>query len=198
MAPTAAFHTDRLVFSATNTDKTDHERIKLLLAEPSTQISGFGGPALPMTDALAEKLAKAFTSSLVAVYICLPKSPEEPKVAGEAIGIMRLGDIPPGGAHHRHTSFGIMFTPNHIGKGYGTEAMNWLLEYAFRGFNLHKVCGNTSAGNLPARKMYQKLGFEEEGVLKEHRWEGGEWGDEICLGLLASDWWKRKNLEKSV
>lgn len=46
MAPTAAFHTDRLVFSATNTDKTDHERIKLLLAEPSTQISGFGGPAL--------------------------------------------------------------------------------------------------------------------------------------------------------
>lgn len=35
--------------------------------------------------------------------------------------------------------------------------MNWLLEYAFRGFNLHKVCGNTSADNLPARKMYQKL-----------------------------------------
>lgn len=42
------------------------------------------------------------------------------------------------------TYFGIFFKSAEFqGKGYGTEAMNWLLEQAFKRFNLHKIRGET-------------------------------------------------------
>lgn len=43
------------------------------------------------------------------------------------------------------------------GKGYGTESMEWLLQQAFKRFNLHKVCGGTWDWNTPARKLYIKM-----------------------------------------
>ncbi|KAK4699600.1 hypothetical protein P7C70_g6660, partial [Phenoliferia sp. Uapishka_3] len=67
------------------------------------------------------------------------------------------------------------------GKGYGTEAMEWLLEQAFKRHNLHRLGGGTWAFNAPARRLYAKLGFTEEGVLREKWWIEGEWHDEIAL-----------------
>lgn len=66
-------------------------------------------------------------------------------------------------------------------KGYGTEAMEWLLEQAFKRFNLHKVAGEVYGWNTPARRLYRKVGFVEEGVRREHLWQEGAWQDEIEL-----------------
>ncbi|KAK4703041.1 hypothetical protein P7C70_g3178, partial [Phenoliferia sp. Uapishka_3] len=103
-------------------------------------------------------------------------------------GFMHLNPISQGMQHHRNVSFGIVLRPEFTGKGYGTEAMTWLLEQAFKRFNIHRVGGGTWGFNAPARAMYAKLGFIEEGVLKEKWWMEGEWQDEICLGMLAPAW----------
>ena len=42
------------------------------------------------------------------------------------------------------------------GKGYGTEAVAWLLAVAFERANLHRVELECNAGNVGARKVYEK------------------------------------------
>ncbi|KAK4700078.1 hypothetical protein P7C70_g6177, partial [Phenoliferia sp. Uapishka_3] len=123
-------------------------------------------------------------------------------MAGPPNGFMDLHGIPAGLQHHRNTNFSIMIRPEFtvidaLGKGYGTEAMNWLLAQAFYRFNLHRVGGGTWGFNAPARAMYKKVGFVEEGILKEKWWMEGEWQDEVCLGILASDWKARQESRSS-
>ncbi|KAL8292242.1 hypothetical protein RQP46_001708 [Phenoliferia psychrophenolica] len=180
MIPTPTFHTERLVFKAVNKDKVDIEHVKELNADPLTQAYA-NGTSKPYTDASAVKFLEYAERCLLAVYICLPKSADEFKVAGEVIGFMILGNRSPPDSPHRRSSFAIFFKPAGQDKGYGTEAMEWLLEQGFKSFNLHKIEGGTFGWNERARATYRKVGFREEGVLKEQMWQEGGWQDMIAL-----------------
>lgn len=49
------------------------------------------------------------------------------------------------------------------GKGYGTEAMQLLVNYSFQNLNMHKVELTVYDFNIRAFKSYTKLGFKKEG-----------------------------------
>lgn len=72
--------------------------------------------------------------------------------------------------------------------GYGREAFNLLLEYAFDHLNLHKVILNVHAYNTAAIKLYEQTGFVREGVNREGVFSKGEWFDTYSYGLLAREW----------
>jgi RimJ/RimL family protein N-acetyltransferase len=59
--------------------------------------------------------------------------------------------------------------------------------YAFHSLKLHKVYLKATSTNQPAIGMYRKLGFVEEGCLREHEYNRGEYVDEILLGILARE-----------
>lgn len=42
--------------------------------------------------------------------------------------------------------------------------------------------------NHRARRVYEKVGFVVEGVLREARSRNGEWVDEVVMGLLDREW----------
>ncbi|MBD7984291.1 GNAT family N-acetyltransferase [Sporosarcina sp. Sa2YVA2] len=69
-------------------------------------------------------------------------------------------------------------------KGFGREAFQLLLEFAFKELNLHKVVLRVFSFNERAIKLYQKLSFEEEGRLKEQLYRNGAWHDVVLMGLL--------------
>ncbi len=73
------------------------------------------------------------------------------------------------------------------GKGYGTEALILLLDYAFNRLNLHKVYLRTSPNFIEAISVYRKLGFIEEGRLREHYFCNGIYQDKILFGLLREE-----------
>ncbi len=52
------------------------------------------------------------------------------------------------------------------GKGYGTDAINTLVDYAFRELRLHCIYAEVLEYNLPSQKLFQKCGFELEGLLR--------------------------------
>lgn len=54
------------------------------------------------------------------------------------------------------------------GKGFGKEAMQLGLHYAFDMLNLRKISLEVLSENLAAIALYKKFGFEEEGTLKQH------------------------------
>lgn len=55
------------------------------------------------------------------------------------------------------------------GKGYGTTAIELLLDYLFNEYNAEKVILDTNLKNKGAQKFYERLGFEKIGV-RENCW----------------------------
>ena len=78
--------------------------------------------------------------------------------------------------------------PGDRGRGYGREAMELALRYAFHELGLHRVSLDVIADNLPAVQLYRKLGFQEEGRLRERVLRDGKRTDLIYMGLLCRDW----------
>ncbi|WP_164670090.1 GNAT family N-acetyltransferase [Virgibacillus doumboii] len=72
------------------------------------------------------------------------------------------------------------------GKGYGKEAMNLLLEYAFLEMNLHRLSLSVFSFNERAIKLYEKIGFQHEGKSRQSLFRNGEWHDIIHMGILQS------------
>lgn len=73
-------------------------------------------------------------------------------------------------------------------KGYGTEAVRLLLKFAFCDLNLHRVALQVFHNNLSAIRVYKKVGFVQEGVLRQAAYIDGEYVDIIMMGMLDEDY----------
>ncbi len=56
---------------------------------------------------------------------------------------------------------------SYLGKGYGKETLNELLNYGFDTLNLYRIQLNVISFNTPAIALYEKAGFQKEGTMKE-------------------------------
>lgn len=74
------------------------------------------------------------------------------------------------------------------GKGYGTDAMNLVLQFAFESLNLNRVSLTVFDYNERAVASYRKAGFREEGRLRQWMQRGGERHDLIFMGVLRDEW----------
>lgn len=77
------------------------------------------------------------------------------------------------------------------GKGYGTDAMNVLLGYAFRELNLARVNLSTFEYNPRAIRSYEKAGFVHEGRQRGALLRYGRRWDVVHMGILREEWEKR-------
>jgi len=85
----------------------------------------------------------------------------------------------------RHGEVGIVIgDKEQWGKGYGTCAIRLVIEHAFNKLNLHKLCAGVIKGNEASKRAFEKVGFETEGVLKEHFYLNGKYHDCYRLRLL--------------
>jgi RimJ/RimL family protein N-acetyltransferase len=74
------------------------------------------------------------------------------------------------------------------GKGYGTQAMQLILQYAFTELNLRRVTLTVFEYNTRAIRSYEKAGFQHEGRQRgEIIREGKRW-DVLTMGILREDW----------
>jgi RimJ/RimL family protein N-acetyltransferase len=97
------------------------------------------------------------------------------------VGNIKLGPI---NWVHRRADMGVLIGDRGCwGRGIGTEAVRLITQYAFDRLNLHKVTLGVYAGHEPALRLYQSLGFEIEGTLKEHLFSDGRYHDKIVMGV---------------
>lgn len=83
---------------------------------------------------------------------------------GAAIGTVDLYDFEP---HHRRVGIGILLDPLYQGNGLATEAMNVLMDYAFRFLKLHQLYVHIPIDNEPSKTLFTRCGFVLSGILKE-------------------------------
>ena len=83
-------------------------------------------------------------------------------------------------------NFRIMLGPaEHFGHGYGTEATRLVVDYARNVVGLHRISLDVFEFNPRARRVYEKCGFQVEGLLRDAlRWDG-EWVNGIAMSIVA-------------
>jgi RimJ/RimL family protein N-acetyltransferase len=73
------------------------------------------------------------------------------------------------------------------GRGHATDAVRTICRYGFEDMRLHKVTLTVVTENHAARRVYEKVGFVEEGRLRQVFRRDGKWYDMFTMGLLASE-----------
>lgn len=83
--------------------------------------------------------------------------------------------------------------------GYGTEAINLLLEYGFKYLNLHSIRLDLIAINERAHKCYLKCGFKDTGRSRDAVFLNGKYYEEFHMDILESefdgDYIRNKNVK---
>jgi len=74
------------------------------------------------------------------------------------------------------------------GKGYGKEALELVLQYAFHELNLRRVQLTVFSYNQSAIQLYKKLGFTQEGTYREFLERDGKTYDMLLFGMLKKEW----------
>ncbi|SOB76688.1 UDP-4-amino-4,6-dideoxy-N-acetyl-beta-L-altrosamine N-acetyltransferase [Marinobacter sp. LV10R510-11A] len=83
--------------------------------------------------------------------------------------------------------WGFYLTP-HAPKGTGRSLGNHALAIAFRTLGLHKVCGQALGFNERSIAFHKAQGFTKEGNLRDQHFDGKEFHDVACFGLLKHEW----------
>lgn len=107
------------------------------------------------------------------------------KDGDEHIGNIKLDHIDP---YHKFADLGIIIgEKKYWGKGYGQEACKLLLKYAFGILKLNKIILGVYSINIPAIKAYEKVGFKNEGRLKNIISFNGRFVDDILMGISKNE-----------
>ncbi|WP_234424930.1 GNAT family N-acetyltransferase [Clavibacter sp. VKM Ac-2542] len=93
----------------------------------------------------------------------------------------------------RAATLTVMIGSEHTGSGYGTDAVRTLVDYGFREMGLNRIQLHVFAYNARARATYRKVGFVEEGVLRETVFHDGTFHDEVVMSVLARDWFAARS-----
>jgi len=103
------------------------------------------------------------------------------KKTNKHIGNAKIGPI---NWIHRAANFALILGDKSIwGKGYGTQAIKLLVDYAAYTLNLNRLNETAYSNHARTIKMCLNAGFKIEGVMKKSRFFRGEYVDEVVLGL---------------
>ncbi|MCI8348928.1 MAG: GNAT family N-acetyltransferase [Firmicutes bacterium] len=80
--------------------------------------------------------------------------------------------------------------PSVRGKGYGEEMLRLLLKWAFVDMGCERVTLDHFTGNIIARKLYEKIGFVREGVMRHSGKKNGKYVDLCLMSILRDEYFK--------
>ena len=104
----------------------------------------------------------------------------------EPIGTIGLFDVD---HYNGGAGFGITIGDKALwGRGYGTDALNALVDFGFGQLRLERIWCHCYVYNQRGRRSYEKAGFQVEGTLRRAHYQDGVYHDVWILGLVRSDW----------
>jgi len=199
-----AFRSQRLVYRAIEENDEDIEFLHSLNLESEGRIKNSTVLFKPVNKKYTIDQANCLRGMFLGVIICLPILSENREQKGsdaasetlKPIGRASLWGVEEQDRHHRKANIGIHLASDYQRKGYGSETINWMLNWAFQMAGLHRVRITCFSYNPGARTLYERLGFVYEGSERESIWYDGEWHDILLLSMLESEWRVRSEKEK--
>ena len=149
------------------------------------EIIQYVGLYLPMTEMSEEKFIEELgttraRSDVILVIEAIQGDSTKP------IGNCGLHQI---SAKDHDAIFGIVIgEKGYWSRGYGLEAAQLLINYGFQQLNLHRISSSAIAFNERSIKLHRKLGFREEGRLRQAMFKNGQYHDRVEFGILSEEW----------
>jgi ribosomal-protein-serine acetyltransferase len=120
-----------------------------------------------------EKFAKNEALSTAIVY------------KGELVGKITINSID---WDTKKAEIGYYLDEEFQGSGIMTRASKGMLDIAFTEYDLQKVEIRVAVENVKSRHIPERLGFTQEGILRQAEWINGQYKDLVVYGLLAEEW----------
>jgi len=144
------------------------------------EIRRLTGEVTSMSQVDADKfLERAYSDNTRKWFVIVIK--ENDRVIGEA-GLLRMFHA------WRTTDIIIIIGEKDAwGKGYGTEAILLLIDYAFRRLNFHRVAIGVVGFNEKAIRFWEKIGFKKEGIQRDGYSYNHKYYDFVMMSILEDE-----------
>lgn len=170
-------HGEKIVLRAV--EEADNAMLLSLINDPDTEMM-LGGSSWPVSETEQLKWFEHQERSRD-VLRCIVALKED----GKAIGTIILSDIDQKNATgHIHIK---MSKDGGRGKGYGTDAVNTMVQYAFEELRLNCIYANILSYNEASIKLFERCGFKRDGVLRQRVFKKGQFYDLFYYSRLISD-----------
>ena len=183
-----AFSSENLRYVALN---AKDERLRSLVYstwnDPVSLTGLYSVVCKPLSQEWLDELNAKLDKALLHVVVTLP--PKEGESVGTIIGDISLSsEVSISTVISRRSTLGVNIMREHQGKGYGKEATNWILDWGFSQAGLHTIALSVMSFNEAAIHLYKKLGFVQEGRLREACYLNRKWYDILNFSMTEKEW----------
>lgn len=162
-------------------EQKDCDMLLKLINDPETErmIGGYSFPtsSLAQNDWLINKAngKNVFRCAIV------------PNDENDAVGTIILSDIDEKNAC---AEIHIKLLDTARGKGFGSDAVNAILKYAFNELRLNCIYSNVVSYNDASKELFEKCNFKQEGILRSRLFKDGNFQDVYSYSILKSEYEK--------
>jgi RimJ/RimL family protein N-acetyltransferase len=148
-------------------------------------------------DSLDEQEARTFISEVGSARVGVPgewfQFAIESKETQDLIGDcgLRVDEHEPSRAE-----IGSTLAREYQGRGFASEAVSRLLDYAFGALGLHRVVAIADCRNAPSVALLERVGMRREGRFLENVWFKGGWADEYLHAVLKDEWLQKRQITR--
>lgn len=158
-------------------EANDNAMLLSLINDPDTEMM-LGGSSWPVSETEQLKWFERQEQNKTTMRCVI--APKED--FNKAIGTIILNEIDPhNGTGHIH----IKISKDGVrGKGYGKDAVKSLTRYAFDELRLNCIYANILPYNEASIRLFEKCGYEREGVLRERVYKRGKFYDLYAYSII--------------
>jgi RimJ/RimL family protein N-acetyltransferase len=98
----------------------------------------------------------------------------------------------------KRMEIGYNLIPGERGKGYGTEAVQIVVDHLFLTKDIVRIQAVTNVENVPSQRVLEKAGFVREGTLRRVSHTEQELGDAYIYSIIREEWKEPKILTRTT
>jgi RimJ/RimL family protein N-acetyltransferase len=131
-------------------------------------------------DWLAQEAALGRPAALIADSL---------EIAGAPVGLVIVRIDRP---EARSVELSLLIDAERWGQGFGTDILQTAVDACFDGWGMHRIGVRVEEDNARALALYRRLGFQQEGLLRQAAFRDGRHTDVLLFSLLATEWAARQ------
>jgi RimJ/RimL family protein N-acetyltransferase len=98
----------------------------------------------------------------------------------------------------RTMEIGFALVPDERAKGFGTEAIQLMVDYLFLTKGIVRIQVSTDTKNIASQRALEKAGFTKEGTMRKLWYTGGEFRDHYLYSILKEEWKEQRKSAKTT
>jgi len=98
----------------------------------------------------------------------------------------------------RTMEMGFALIPSERRKGYGTEAIQLMVDHLFLTKNVVRIQVTTDSRNVASQRALEKVGFVKEGTMRKYFYAEGNYRDHFLYSILREEWKEPKILTRTA